>query len=183
MPLADILDVFRADVVQCDSLIVSAHRSDSRGQPLFPPTDRRQITVAAFLNLYVAWETFLEASIAELMTGGATLSGAVPVRYVAPVSVEAAHALVIGVQRYFDYGNPEYVRRMVNMYFQNGYPYEPHLSAISSDWADLRTMRHASAHISSTTQTALEGLAQRVFAVPRPGIDLYSLWLPQRICG
>lgn len=40
---------------------------------------------------------------------------------------------------------------------------------------DLRTMRNASAHISSTTQTALESLAQRIFRTPRPGIVLYDL--------
>jgi len=57
----------------------------------------------------------------------------------------------------------------------NAYPFEPHLSAINSDLSDLRTMRNASAHISFTTQAALEGLAQRIFSTPRPGIDLYSL--------
>jgi len=81
--------------------------------------------------------------------------------------------LVIGVQRYFDYGNHDYVRRMVNMYFENGYPYEPHLSAVSSDLADLRTMRNASAHITSTTQTVLESLALRIFSRPSGSFDNY----------
>jgi hypothetical protein len=109
------------------------------------------------------------------MVGSTTLSGSVPIRYVAPASIETARLLVIGVQRYFDYGNHENVRRLINMYFQNGYPYEPHLSAISSELADLRTMRNASAHITSTTQTALESLALRVFSQPCPNIDLYRL--------
>lgn len=175
MPLDQVLAAFKADVAQCDSLIANAHRTDGAGNSILPVLDRKQITVAAFLNLYVAWETFLESSLTELMAGGATLSGAPPIRYVSPVSVEAARVLIIGVQRYFDYGNPEYVRRLVSMYFQNGYPYEPHLSAASSDLADLRTMRNASAHITSTTQTALESLALRIFAGPNIKIDLYSL--------
>ena len=133
MPLANALAIFKADVAQCDSLIATAHSTDAAGNALFSIVDRRQITVAAFLNLYVAWETFLESSLAELMVGNATLSGSVPVKYVSPVSVDAARELVIGAQRYFDYGNHDYVRRVVRMYFQNGYPYEPHLSAINSD--------------------------------------------------
>jgi hypothetical protein len=61
------------------------------------------------------------------------------------------------------------------MYFMNGYPYEPNLSAINAELADLRTMRNSSAHITSTTQTALESLAQRIFSSPYPGIDLYTI--------
>jgi hypothetical protein len=36
-------------------------------------------------------------------------------------------------------------------------------------------MRNASAHISSTTQKALEALAQRTFSTPKSGITLYTL--------
>lgn len=61
------------------------------------------------------------------------------------------------------------------MYFEHGYPYEPHLSAIYSDLDDLRTMRNASAHVSSTTQIALESLALRIVGQPQPGITLYQL--------
>lgn len=175
MPLGQVLADFKTDVAQCDRLISNAHGTDGAGTPILPALDQKQITVAAFLNLYVAWETFLETSLAELMVGSATISGTLPIRYVSPVNVEAARTLVIGVQRYFDYGNPDNVRKLVRMYFQDGYPYEPHLSGASSDLADLRTMRNASAHITSTTQTALESLALRMFAKPSTGIDLYSL--------
>ena len=175
MPLTKILADFKADIAQCDNLIANAHRIDTSGNSIFPPADQKQITVAAFLNLFIAWETFLESSLTALMVGCATLSGSLPIRYVAPVSLEAARLLVIGIQRYFDYGNHEYVRKLINMYFQNGYPYEPHLSAINSELADLRTMRNASAHITSTTQTALESLALRLFSQPYPNVDLYRL--------
>jgi hypothetical protein len=103
------------------------------------------------------------------------LSGTVPIKFVSPISPAAARALIVGVNRYFDYGNHENVKRVVNLYFQRGYPYEPHLSSIMSDLADLRTMRNASAHITSTTQTALDGLAFRVLTRPSGSMDLYSL--------
>jgi hypothetical protein len=155
--------------------ILIAHRLDGGGAALLPAVDRRQITVAAFLNLYIAWETFLESSLTEFMIGSPAISGALPVKYVSPPNIAAARALIIGVQRYFDYGNHDYVRRVVSMYFQNRYPYEPHLSGISSDLADLRTMRNASAHITSTTQTALDNLAVRLFGQPHQNIDLHAL--------
>ncbi len=177
MPIAAILTEFQQDASQCDNLIASAHRSDPVGTQLFSQRDRAQITVAAFLNLYVAWESFLESAIAEFSVGGSTLSGASSVKYVSPPTSQWARSLLIGVNRYFDYANPDSVRKIVSLYFENGYPFQPHLNAIASDLMDLRTMRNASAHLSSTTQAALEGLAQRILGAPAPGIELYSLLL------
>lgn len=50
-----------------------------------------------------------------------------------------------------------------------------HLSGIYSDLDDLRTLRNASAHISSTTQAALEALYIRIFGSASAGITLYNL--------
>ena len=175
MPIAQALAEFRAAVTQCESLIANAHRTDAAGAPLLPSIDQQQITVAAFLNLFIAWESFLESSLGELMIGGQTISGGAPIRYVVPQNLNAARELVIGVMRFFDYANHLFVRKVVNMYFHNGYPYEPHLSAIFSDLEELRTMRNASAHVSSTTQTALESLALRIFGQPQPSITLYQM--------
>jgi hypothetical protein len=174
--LGQILLDFKGSVAQCDILIANAHQTNGAGGPLlFPALDRQQITVAAFLNLFIAWETFLESSLSELMTGSPTTNGTVPTKYVSPLHAEAAREFVIGVRPYFDYGNHEYVKKLVRMFFQNGYPFEPHLSAVFSELSDLRTMRNASAHISSTTQTALESLALRIKGQPQPGISLYQL--------
>ena len=175
MSLADTLATFQASALQCDRLIADAHQTNTAGVAVLPALDQRQITVAAFLNLFMSWETFLEESLIQLMAGSSTISGRAPVRYVSPPTVEAARRLVIGVQRYFDYGNHDNIRKIVSMYFDGGYPFEPHVSAINAHLGDLRTMRNASAHITSTTQAALEALAQRIFSTPRPGIDLYSL--------
>ena len=42
--------------------------------------------------------------------------------------------MVIGVMRFFDYGgNHLNVRKVVNMYFNGGQPYEPHLGSIYSE--------------------------------------------------
>lgn len=174
MSLASSLAEFKDSVNQCDCLIANAHQIDAHGAAFLPVLDQRQITVASFLNLFVAWETFLESALTKLMSGERTISGAAPVRYVSPPNVVEAGKLVKGVQRYFDYGNHDYVRKMIGMYFDAGYPFEPHLGSINADLSDLRTMRNASAHITSTTRAALEALAQRVFSTPRPGIDLYS---------
>lgn len=167
---------FQASLAQCEGLIANAHQTSSNGAPLLTLLDQKQITAAALLNVFVAWETFLEEVLMALMLGESTLSGIAPVKYVAPLHIDAARSMVIGVQRkYFDYGNHDHVRRLVGLFFQNGYPFEPSLGSIHGELADLRTLRNASAHITSNTQTALEALALRIFGAPRPGVDLYSL--------
>jgi hypothetical protein len=111
MPLTQVLADFKASVQQCETLIANAHRVDGGGAPILPFLDQRQITVAAFLNMFIAWETFLETSLSRLMTGSATFSGSMPVRYVAPSNVDAAREMVIGIMRYFDYGNHEHMKK------------------------------------------------------------------------
>ena len=175
MPLTPVLADFRASIAQCESLIANAHKTDSAGASLFSTIDQKQITIAALLNMFIAWERFLELSLTTLMIGGATLSGTSPVRYVVPPTLDTAREMIIGVMRYFDYANHDNMRKMATLYFNQGYPYEPHLSGISSELADLRAMRNASAHITSTTQTSLESLARRISGNPMSGIDLYQL--------
>jgi hypothetical protein len=173
--LAKVLDDFKISIAQCENLITNAHKADTAGVPFFLAIGQQQITTSAFLNMFIAWESFLESSIAELMIGVPTINGSFPVKYVAPLDLATARAFVIGMQRFFDYGNHQHIKKLVTMYFQNGYPFEPHISAIYSYLDDLRTMRNASAHISFTTQIAMEALALRLFSNARPGITLYQL--------
>lgn len=175
MPIAQAIATLVLKSTQCDSLIASAHRTDAGGVPLFPTPEREQITVAAFLNLFRAWEEFLETSICHFLVGAPTLSGALPVRHASPPNIEHAKRMLVGINRYFDYANHEHVKRMVELYFERGYPFQPSINSINTDLADLRTMRNSSAHISSSTQVALESLAQRIFGVPRPGVTLYVM--------
>jgi hypothetical protein len=177
MSLAGALAGFNSSVAECDNLIAAAHRVDAAGTNLFSVAERRQITISAFLNLFIAWETFLEASMALYMIGAPTIGGNHPTRYVTPPTTSHALGILVGVQRYFDFGNHEYVRKMVSLYFLNGGAYEPHLSGVIGDLADMKTIRNACAHLTSTTQGTLETLALRLFGAPQVGIGVYDLLL------
>jgi hypothetical protein len=175
MPITQSLTDFQANVAQCGSLIGNAHQNDQNGVPFLPQRDREQITVAAFLNLFIAWEEYIEAAINDFMMGDPTLSGTHPIKYIAPVSRDHSTKMVVHVSKYFDFANHENVRRLAKLYFQHGYPFEVPLSSIIADLADLKTIRNASAHLSSTTKTPLESLATRILGQPQPGISVYRL--------
>lgn len=176
MALSDILHDFRDSVTQCASLITNSQGNHpTTGTPFLPARDREQIVVAAFLNMFIAWETFLEAEFAELMVGGATIDGLHPTKYASPLHHSAARDMLIGANRYFDYANIDYVRKVADLYFQNGRPFEPHLASINATINDMRTLRNSAAHITSPTQRALETLALRITGTPSPGITLHQL--------
>lgn len=160
---------------RCDALIVSAHRLDAGGAHIFAASDQEQITHSAFLNMFIAWEAFLEEIIAAYMTGSPTINGSYPVRRVHPTSRDEAKRMIVGVMKYFDFANQEYVKQIAKIYFDNAYPIEPHVSSINSQLADLKTMRNACAHVTSTTQRALESLALRLFGIPVPGVTVYRM--------
>ena len=155
--------------------MANIHQQDAGGIYLLPELDRKQVTVAAFLNFFIAWESFLEECFANFLVGSVTLGGQQPVKYASPVDTDKAKAMLVGQNKYFDYGNLEAFRVVSRIYFDSGYPFEPHINAMSQDIADMRTIRNASAHITSTTQSKLEVLAQRLLQSPQPGIDVYTL--------
>jgi hypothetical protein len=175
VPLAQALVDFKARVAQGDSLIASAHRTDAAGTPFFTPLDQQQITVAAFLNMFIGWEEFLESSLLHLMAGYPTINGGLPVRHVVPPTPEHARLIVKGVSRFFDYSNHEFVRKIVEIYFDQGYPYEPHLAAIMQTMQDLKTIRNACAHVTASTHIPLAGLATRIAGQPVPDLTVYRI--------
>ena len=175
MSLAAALDRLNAALYQCDNLIANAHRQDAGGQHLFPAMDREQITQAAFMNMFIAWESFIEETLLALMTGSPTISGNLPTRFVMPSTEAAAGRMIMGVMQYFDFSHHDNVKKISHLFFDNAYPLEPHLSSIAIDLQDLKKPRNGCAHITSTTKRGIEALALRIFGSPQPGITVYQL--------
>lgn len=175
MSIATALEAFQKAVVQCENLISNAHKIDESGNSYLPELDRRQITAAAFLNMFISWETYLESVLAYLLSGSLPLKSPAPTKFASPPTPEMAKKMIIGTMRYFDYGNHFTFKKIVEIYFDGGKPFKAPLDAINSSLDDLRVMRNSAAHISSTTQSALDALALRLLGVPSSGIDLYDL--------
>lgn len=175
VPLNVVLKEMRSKFERGEALIVAAHRQDGNGRPFFNTSEQQQITVSAFLGIFIAWETFLEDSFADFMIGSPTINGKQPKKYAEPLNIESAKNMVIGTMRYFDYTNHQNVQKMAGIYFENGYPFREGLNSIYSELDDLKTMRNAAAHRTSTTQKSLESLGLRLLGAPASGITLYEL--------
>lgn len=161
MSLTDSLTTFRNSVVEVNSFIDLAFQQDVNGNYVLLQNQREFITDSAYLRLFIAWETFLEDSFIKYMLGEPSILGNTITRYVQPLDEQHANSLLIGTQKYVDWSNPEIVKRLCNLHFASGNPFDTFVSSMMTDLLDLKTIRNAAAHLSSTTRQKLDSLGTR----------------------
>ncbi|MEJ6077958.1 hypothetical protein MT391_05315 [Vibrio sp. 1-Bac 57] len=175
MTLITSLVEFRQNVTKVNSYIELAYEQDSSSNNLRTGEEIEFLVTSAFLKLFIAWESFLEKSFISYLTGEESLDGNQLVRYASPVDEKHAHRILIGTQNYVAWSNNEIVNKIAGLYFENSEPYLTALNSISRDLSDLRVIRNASAHISSSTQTKLDAVASRVLGTPISNIGVSDL--------
>ncbi len=175
MSLNDTLQKYKDHIVTINSYISIAHQQNSTGNYIHNQDTIKFITTSAFLKMFIGWETLLEESFIKYMTGFPTINGRNITCYVSPIDETHAHKILIGTQKYVDWANHEIVKRLSQLYFENGDPFYAHISAINMELSDLRTIRNSTAHLSSTTQRSLDGLASRKLGRTISNIDVYDL--------
>jgi len=161
MPLADTLTNYRANISQCIQNLNIAFTTDAAGAYIYSQPQRDFIIESSFLKFFISWENFLENSFLDFLLGEPSIKGTVIRRHAIPVDRSHAHKILIGTQKYVDWANPEIVRRLSKLYFDNTNPIETIISSIQTDIFDLKTIRNAAAHISSTTSHEIDALATR----------------------
>lgn len=152
---------FRNSVALAYRLIGAAHAKDGTGAFTWPQSDREFVVEAAFLKAFIAWETIQEEVFVDYLVGMPSASGNTMTRYGQPLDRAHANRLLIGIGRFADWSTPDTVRKLANNFLQNGEPFERILSSSHSDLIDLKTIRNAAAHVSSSTTQQLDGLASR----------------------
>lgn len=164
MSLADSLSEFRAGITQTNNLISMAYEQDSGGNDIFDFTKKEFVITSAFLKMFIYWETFIEESFAKYLTGELSTDGTGVTCYISPNDRTHALKILIGTQKYVDWANHEIVRRLANLYLKDGEPLASNISSISRELSDLKTVRNAAAHLSSTTRHQLDALSTRVLS-------------------
>ena len=157
------------------SVIAHAHESTADGDYVKPAEMRSFLTEAAVVRIHVAWERYLEESFLEYLMGSPSVSGKVVITYLNGPSMDHARRVLVGTQRYVDWGNPEVVVQLANLYFRKGEPYSQALPLVQSQLLDFRTIRNAAAHQSSTAAAKLEKVALRWLGRAAPGVTAYDV--------
>lgn len=172
-----ILQEFRDSVVVARRLITAAHATDANGAFVWPEQDRWTVSEAAFLKVFIAWESLQEKAFIEYLVGTASGAGNVVQRHATPLDRAHANQMLIGVMRFVDWSTPDVVRKLSKNFFVNGEPFEGVLASIHSDLLDLKTIRNAAAHLATSTTQQLDALASRKLQRSVTGISTATLLL------
>ena len=175
MPLVDSLNNFRSSITEANGFISIAFQQDASGTYLLPQNQRDFITDSAFLKMFIAWETFLESIFIKYMLGELSILGTMVPRFVQPSNKDHALQILIGTQKYVDWSNPEIVKRLSNIYFANGNHIDIFISSIFIELFDLKTIRNAAAHLSTTTGKQLDSLGSRLLNLTQANLTVSQL--------
>lgn len=128
----------------------------------------------AFLDLFKAFERFLERSFICYMHGQSGLNGNIVSKYVSPVSDEHALGLLKGTNQHADFTNRDIIIKLSKNFFDCGGPYVA-LNSISATFEEMKKIRNAISHVSLESQQAFLNLARNKLGSLPPGINTAML--------
>lgn len=163
MTTIDCLHIYRESVKKSESFIAEAHLTKTDGSYIHGADFQSFVIASAVIHFSIAWESFLENIYSSFLMGEPDTQGRIVPCCVSVTNEEHAHRLLIGTNKYFDWTNPDMIIRLSQLYLQKDNPIKTAINALHSDLLDLKTIRNAAAHISSTTQQSLDALASRMF--------------------
>ncbi|SQG00860.1 Uncharacterised protein [Paucimonas lemoignei] len=152
MELADQLDVAPADSESGDQ------NSDA-------------IAEALFLRAFTAYESDVEKIFLHYVTGGLSIQGARANTYLSITDEPLARKLTKGAQKFLSWAKPDEIKRVAEIYLENGWPISAIMSSASHYLADCERVRNRIAHNSSEAMqqfnTAQRNLlsTERLFAI------------------
>lgn len=179
MSTNEALEQYRQSVADARQYAADAFLQNSDGTYLYDESHQNFIVDAAILKFFIAWETYLESIFKCYILGENTTLGTSVHTCVIARDEMHANALLIGMNKYFDWANQELVCKLSKLYFDNNNPIVSAINQISNDLRDLRTIRNSVAHITQTTQTQIEALAQRITGRMQTGITPSKLMFLQ----
>lgn len=162
-------------------LVPKIHALDPNGAYLYSPAERATVTNACLVRMFVAFEEFLEAGFGHFLMGGASTTGWTATTYASPSTLVHAHDMVQGMQRFTDWSTPSTVSRLAGLFFDGGEPFASALASATQDLQDLKTARNGAAHVSRTTQAAIDALHTRWTGTGAAGISTYDLLLAPHV--
>ncbi|ODA29950.1 hypothetical protein [Planctopirus hydrillae] len=171
----DNLDLFRKTVAQYIGFIDNSYHRDGSGRAIFNQQFQEFCVQSAFLGIFVAWESFLESSLSDYALGVSGVSGRSIVKYISPLDRDHSGRMLVGAQKYVDWANHETVVKLASVYLEDGEPFKTNINSISLVLSDLRTIRNACAHMSSSTSSKLDAAACRLLGRRCSNVTVTSL--------
>lgn len=163
--IPDALNAFRTTLALSNQVVVAAHGATVSTATALATYERRLVTEAAFVKVFVAFETFIQDTFLLYMTGQSSLKGNTLLCYARPRDLGHANLLTIGTitRKFIDWNTPANVDTLANLFFDPGNPYERHFGKAGITVASMqqaKTVRNACVHMDGSTSKQLLDLAQ-----------------------
>ncbi|MFQ3246476.1 MAG: hypothetical protein ACI9SP_003128 [Arenicella sp.] len=164
MSLRATLQTFKNELNRLERISDLPYNADANGNLPMAQDEALFIAKSCFLEVFIAWESFLEDSFVKYLRGKYSSLQTRPKRFAQPVDDAHANKMIIGNNRFADWSNPETVKKLASIYFRDGEPYRTSLNSIADDLNQMKTIRNSCAHSSATTQQKLDALATRIIS-------------------
>jgi len=137
---------------------------EKRGGKLRQITSGRQrlLNEMSFLQIFLAWEDFLDQTFIGYMCGGKTASGYRPKSFIKPINMKHARDVLRGARPFVDWLNGQEVIDRAKLYFNDGEPYCKALQGALVKLDEMKTIRNAIAHRSEKSRLELENCCRRI---------------------
>lgn len=139
-----------------DSTILYQNNVEYEGH-IFSKKIYNAIVEHCFMQIFLAWEQFLENSFILYLNASADLQGNTYVRYGFPKNKDHAYNMIKGTKNYPDWTNINDVKCLANIYFENGGPYYI-IDNIPVEFNDIKVIRNRISHISEKSVKSFERL-------------------------
>ena len=110
-----------------------------------------------FMQIFLAWEFFLEKSFLLYLNNACDMKGETYVRYGLPVDNEHAYSMVKGMKQYPDWTNLNEINTLSNIYFKDSGPYNL-LTSNPVELAHIKTIRNKISHVSEKSTRTFNSL-------------------------
>jgi len=166
-------------VADSRALTVAIHETDTSGRYTRSLSERSLVTNACFLNAFVAFEEFLEASFVHYMTGRMSTAQWRPTKFSRGLDADHAHRMLTGNSRHVDWSTPNTVLKLADLYFKDGEPFRTPIASSHSHFLQMKTVRNSTAHASVTTQISLNSLFTRWTGIPSVDRGAYEMLMAE----
>lgn len=134
----------------------------------------------AFLEVFKAWEYFLEQSFISYTLKKPSIMGNCPVCYSSPTNREHAYQMIAGSAKYPDWTSHETVIKLSETFFEDGKPYKPALQSIASKLQEAKKIRNAISHNSQKSKETFNSLVRNKLSASQTGISVSNFLISKK---
>jgi len=128
------------------------------------------ITQLAFLQLFLAWEDFLEQTFICYMCRGKTGSGYSPELRVRAQNLDHALEILKGPRQYVEWVDGHEIQDRAKTFFQGGEPYYSAIVGAITQLNEMRKIRNRIAHRSKSSEQQFEELGRQLLGYKPKGL-------------